>query len=281
MWGLVILAAGAEAVLYLTNGFGGRWRLVARSAGIAVAVIAVGALDLRSWNKEYRTEDLRVSLAAPHPNQLGTGELDLNFLIVNKAQGSLLEEVLAIEIATTDTSKDASTRNAALCKLEVSNLMGKGLREGLVHPSQKALHISAPRPSKGLPPPAYGSYANLPFQDDNKLDVVYYDPKTISVAGKNFANLSIGLETGQPLALAVHFETDPASWSVHNVLVLCGAIRYVSTIGQDTWAVCPVQAISQIWDADGKGFGVSGGPTTANQYVFGTNSNDSRCGVWP
>ena len=126
-WSLVILAAAIEAALgYAASTHpSSRKRWTARVA-ILVAMIVVGFLNLHAHQTEHSKEDVRVNFHFPHPNQLGSEDLTLNFLIVNKAISSIvLVETLAVEIASTDfsnnTARDSAFCNAVLGRRSVGN----------------------------------------------------------------------------------------------------------------------------------------------------------------
>jgi len=119
-WGLVILVAAVEAILSVLKQktLWRRWqKWIVGLTAIVLAVAIVGASVFQAYRKEYLTEDLRVILQAPHSSQIGTDQLALNFLIAAKAPSSLiLEQTVAVEVASTDFSKNPA-RNSALCKL--------------------------------------------------------------------------------------------------------------------------------------------------------------------
>jgi hypothetical protein len=281
-WSFVILIAAIEAAISFSKQKV-HWRpwqrRLATLAAISAAVLVVGLLNWHAYRKEYLADDLRVNFQIPHPSQVGTNELALNFLVATKAPVSvLLEETVAVEIASTDFSNNPG-RNSELCKLLVTHIVGKALTENWLHPGQKILHHSMDRPPHTLPE-AYEDFGKpFPSPDDGKLDLAFYDLKTVSIGGKDSTPGPVTVEAGKPVAVVANFETDPASWGSHNVMTVCGAIRYLSGDGRDTWAVCPAQVIAQIYQ-NRKPMGQSAGPFATTPFVFGANSNDSRCGVW-
>lgn len=146
-----------------------RKRLTA-GATIAVAVLVVGLLNLHAYRTEYLKDDVRVNFQVPHPTQLGTNELALNFLILNKAQSSiLLEETVAAEIASTDFSNN-TFRDNAFCKLLPSWIAGRRVMDDWVHPAQAVLHHSVQKPAHFLDEANENWTTDPPFADDGKLD---------------------------------------------------------------------------------------------------------------
>jgi hypothetical protein len=281
-WSFVILTAAVEAAISFskqkTNWLPWQRRAAALAATL-IAVIVTGLLDWNAYRKEYLADDLRVNFQIPHPSQVGTNELALNFLVATKAPVSvLLEETIAVEIASTDFS-NSPHRNSELCRLVAPMIVGKAATEIWVHPNQKVLHHSMERPPHSLSD-AYEEFGKpFPFPDDGKLDMAFYEPKTVSNGGKDSSPGPVAVEGGKPVAVVANFETDPASWGNHNVITICGAIRYLSGDGRDTWAVCPAQVIAQVYQ-NGRPAGLSNGPFATTPFVFGANSNDSRCSVW-
>jgi hypothetical protein len=210
---------------------------------------------------------------------LGSGDLALTFLILNKAASSvLLEETVAVEIASTDFSNN-TFRNNALCKLLPAHIAAKSTSENFLHPGKVSLHRSMDKPAHFLDEANENFTPNPPFADDGKLDVAYYDPKSISTDGKELAPGPVAIDSGKALGVSAAFVTDPFSWDAHNVLTLCGAIRYLSNDGRDTWAVCPAQTVGQMYDSGG-GVGRAFGPFATTPFKLGSNSNDIRCGIW-
>jgi len=279
-WSLVILAAALEAIFHFfwQNARWPAWRKWATTISATVgALVIVGLLDWRAYQKEYLVDDLRVNFQTLHPFQVGTDKLSLNFLIAPKATAMLLEETVAIEVGSSDRSNDP-LRNSDLCKLLAPFIISKSTQETWVHPGQKVLHHSMERPPHSLRE-ANEDWGTLPSPDDGKLDLAIYEPKAILLNGKEFPVGPIAMEAGKPLAIAATFETDPAHWEVHNVTTICGAIRYLSADGRDTWAVCPAQVIAQMY-REGKSAGTSFGPFATTPFAFGSNSNDNRCGTW-
>jgi hypothetical protein len=282
-WSFVILIAAVEAALSFSKqkvDWQPWQRRMITLAAITVSILVVGVLDWQAYCKEYLIDDLRVNFQIPHPSQVGTNELALNFLVATKAAVSvLLEETVAVQIASTDFSNNPA-RNSELCKLLALHIVGKATTETWLHPNQKALHHSMGRPPTALPEANEDFGKPFPFPDDGKLDLAFYDPKTVSIGGKESGPSPVVVEAGKPVAVLANFETDPTSWATHNVITVCGAIRYLSGDGRDTWAVCPAQVAAQIYQ-NGNPMGQTGGPFATTPYVFGANSSDSRCGVWP
>lgn len=276
-WSLIILAAAVEAALsYRASGV--RKGLIA-GAAITVAFLVVGFLDFHAYRIQFFKDDVRINFQVPHPNQIGTAELALNFLILDKASSSILvEETLAAEIASTDSSNN-TFRDTAYCRLIPSWLVGRSLMESWVHPGQTVLHHSLQKPAHFLDNANENWTADPPFADDGKLDVAYYDPKSISIEGKEITPGPLGIEPGKSLGVSANFATDPARWDAHNVLTLCGVIRYLSSDGRDMWAICPVQNVARLFQ-NGKPAGQTGGPFATTPFVLGKNENDPRCGVW-
>lgn len=282
-WSFVILVAAVEAALSFSKqkiDWKPWQRAATAMSAILIAVVVVGLLDLQAYRKEYLADDVRVNLQVPHPTQVGTTELSLNFLVATKAPVSiLLEETVAVEVASNDFSNNP-LRNTALCKLLAPYIVGKATMETWVHPGQKTLHHVMDRPPQSL------SEANEdfsgkppPYRDDGKLDLAYYEPKFVLAAGNAAAPAPVAVEAGKPAAVVAVFDTDPASWSTRNVMTVCGAIRFLSGDGRDTWAVCPAQVVAKMYEK-GTQAGPIEGPFFTTPFVFGTNSSDNRCSVW-
>ena len=139
---------------------------------ILVAMIVVGFLNLHAHQTEHSKEDVRVNFHFPHPNQLGSEDLTLNFLIVNKAISSIvLVETLAVEIASTSL---ATTRPETVPFAMPSWVAGRSAMESLAHPGQKVLHHTTQKPAHFLTEANENWTTNPPFADDGKLDVAYY-----------------------------------------------------------------------------------------------------------
>jgi hypothetical protein len=281
-WSLVILAAAVEAALCYTaakRSWPPLRKVLTAGVAIAVAILVVSLLNLHAYRIEFLNDDVRVNFQVPHPNQLGTSELALNFLILNKAPSSiLLEETVAAVIASTDFSNN-TFRDSAYCKLVPGWLTGRKLTENWLHPGQTVLHNSSAKPAHFLEEANENWTTDPPFADDGKLDMAFYDPKSIMVDGREFPSGPMGIEPGKPLGISATFVTDPAQWGAHNVLTLCGAIRYLSSDGRDTWAVCPAQIFGWMFQ-NGQPAGQTGGPFASTPFMLGRNSNDSRCGIW-
>jgi hypothetical protein len=281
-WSIVILALPIEAAWGYADSKR-YWRSERRrwikGSAVAAALLLVGALNYGGYRSEYRKDELRVNFQAPHPNQLGTSELTLNYLVLNKAQASiLLEETLVAVVASTDFSNN-TFRDSAYCKLVVSWIPGRSMMENWTHPGQSVVHHSLQKPVHFLAEANENWTKNPPFADDGKLDVAYYDPKSISIEGKELPPIPWSIEPSKSVGVSAAFITDPAPWDAHNVVTACGVIRYLSSDGRDTWAVCPAQIIGKMFQ-DGKPAGQTGGPFATTPYAFGRNSNDARCGVW-
>jgi hypothetical protein len=214
--------------------------------------------------------------------QLGTDKLDLDYVVLNKGLAPILiQELSAIQIATTDVSDDPYRNygNGEICKLLPGiYLTVEPPKEA--HPGRKSLHFSVDRPA---PPPAqtaYGSegFARLP--DDNKLDVARYDPKALSESGKDIAGVAITIEAGKAASFAASFDTDPAAWGSHNVLILCGAIKYLRSDGLESWAVCNAwMAVSKYKDEKSTGVLGEARPLIGPSAVA-VGSKESGCRVW-
>ena len=141
--------------------------------------------------------------------------------------------------------------------------------ESLAHPGQKVLHHTTQKPAHFLTEANENWTTNPPFADDGKLDVAYYDPTHVTVDGKEIAPVPLGIEAGKPLGIAATYSTDPAVWDAHNVLTLCGAIRFLSSDGRDTWAVCPAQTAAHIFENGSPGFALTAGPFATTPFVTG------------
>ena len=280
-WSFVILIAVMEAALGFTKRK--KWwpwqKRTVNIVAVTVALAVVGLLDWNAYRKEYLTDDLRVNFQIPHPNQVGTSNLAVNFFISTKAPVSvLLEETVLVQIASTDFS-NSPHRNSDYCKLVANAIVGKAATEGWVHPNQMALHTTMEKPPRAASDANEDYGKPFPFSDDGKIDMAFYEPASVSVAGNSVAPTPVTVEGGKPVAVVANFMTDPASWGSRNVMTICGAVRYLAGDGRDTWAVCPAQVVAQIYQ-NGKPAGQSAGPFATTPFVFGSNSNDSRCSVW-
>jgi hypothetical protein len=166
-WGLVILATVGEVTWRGLKDAAGwkRWQKYGLySLASALSISFVCWLGFQAYRKEYLTEYLHVSFNLPHPGQIGTDRLDLNYVILNKNLFSVLvKEIMAIEIATTDFSNDPS-RNAELCGLQALHFHDNIVKDTWPHPGTKVLHSAMDRPP--LPPAAYGAQGSPPFPDD-------------------------------------------------------------------------------------------------------------------
>ena len=206
-WSFVILIAAVEAAI----GFQNKDPLAAmakngdcRSCNCRRGSV-VGFLDWQAYQKEYLADDLRVNFQIPHPNQIGTGELALTFLVATKVPVSvLLQETAVIEVMSTDFSNNPG-RNNDLCKLLPSFVVGRAIRENWLHPGQKALHELMDKPPR---PPSdvnedFGK--PFPFSDDGKLDLAFYDPKTVLVGGEEATPAPVAVEAGKSVAVVRKF----------------------------------------------------------------------------
>jgi hypothetical protein len=188
IWGLVVLATATETILFFLKGL--PWtRLFKWAAGVLaiapVFVFFVLGVAMPAYRKEFLTQELRVNFSAPHPGQIGTDKLDLKYFILNQSLNPIvIEEISAIQIATTDFSTNPY-RNNALCTLQAPFLPTWALMERKPHPSRKVMHTSMAKPSLPAAEKAYLRESDLPFQDDGKLDVASYLPKTLLEGGKD------------------------------------------------------------------------------------------------
>jgi len=248
-WSLVILAAAGETALFYLKPV--EWRksrkwAIGSLATMTVAAVVVWQIVWPAYRKQFLIEDLSASLRIPDPSQLGGDSLDLNYLVLNKSAGSILiEEMFAVEIATTDFSINPA-RNAELCRIQ-GIYLGRAMYNSLAHPARKVVHVSMDRPSL----PSLPSVEKLPgfeveFQDDKKLDVATYDPKNSSGNGTDLPSTARSLEAGKAISVAATFDTDAAAWGNHNVMVACGAIKYLRSDGRAAWAVCPASIVAHV-----------------------------------
>jgi hypothetical protein len=155
------------------------------------------------------------------------------------------------------------------------------MMETWLHPGRKVLHASMDRPALPTAQIAYGLAGPPPFQDDKKLDVAIYDPTTLSDDGKDVAHGGISIEAGKAASFAASFDTDPATWDTHNVMTVCGAIKYLRGDGFETWAICPAWTVARMYK-NGKPAGELTGPGSPMGFTITTvttGSNESACGV--
>jgi hypothetical protein len=276
-WCFVIVAAATEATYRFLSQTNQWTRLQKGIAAFAVTALVVPFISWTIWQayrRGFQTEDLRLAFNVPHPNQIGTDRLDLNYVILNKSSTPLLiEEIVALEIATTDFSNNPS-RTGTVCKSQVLYIPGRAVREIFTHQGQKVLHELQNRPTL---PEAYVR-GTPPFPDDEKLDVAIYEPKTLSANEKSFATRAFSIDAGKASSLTATFDTDEAAWGTHNVVVICGAIKYLTSAGQDTWAACPASVIAQLYE-DGKQIGQLGGPAGSKSFTISTVGSSEECGV--
>jgi hypothetical protein len=277
VWSIVILASITEATVWFLNQVSWR-RLIKVSFALAVAVIVVPLISLviiwQAYKKEFSAADFSVTFNVAHPAKIGTDRLDLNYLILNKGSTPLLiEEVLAVELSTTDFSNNPA-RNGSLCASQVMGIPGRGNTERFSHPGQTVLHETQIRPELT---PAFTRGDPPPFQDDEKLDAAIYEPKSVTSNEKDIGIRAFVVEKAS--SVTATFDTDPAVWSAHNVMVICGAIKYLASNGQEMWAVCPAQLRAQIYQ-DGKPLGEIGGPAGPRSFtIYSATSSGGLCGV--
>jgi hypothetical protein len=276
-WCIVIAAAAGEAAFrFLSRA---QWKQGQKYMA-AFAVIAIVAPFIfwtvwQAYRKEFLTDDLRLTFNVPHPSQIGTDGFDLNYVISNKGSTSLLiEEIIAVEIATTDFSNNPS-RNGVLCKPQVLGIPGRGVREIFAHPGRKVLHEFQNRP---ILPEAF-SQGEPAFPDDEKIDMAIYEPKKVLENGKEFAIRAVTIETGGASSFTTSFDTDPVDWGSRNVIVICGAIKYLASAGQEMWAACPAYVSARTYK-DGKPSGALGGPAGPRSFTINAaESTEGFCGV--
>jgi hypothetical protein len=279
-WGLVILAAAVETIFLvwkpaIWRGLAIIWRGLAI---VVVFLVVVLGVAVPAYRKEFLTGDLRVNFSVLHPAQLGTEKLDLGFDILNKSVGPVvIEDIFAVQIATTDFSNNPH-RNIELCKIQGLYPLGRNIIEAWPHPNQKVLHTSMNKPVLPYPEKTFGYEGQLPFQDDGKLDIAVYNPKTLLESGKDVAIGALGVEAGKAISVVASFDTDVAAWDTHNVVVVCGAINYLGTDGHAASAVCPVTVVAHVY-RDGKPFGTLVGPGRSAPYTITAGSNDGLCDV--
>jgi hypothetical protein len=217
----------------------------------------------QAYRKEFLTDDLRLTFNVPHPRQIGTEGFDLNYVISNRGSTLvLIEEIIALEITSTDFSNNPS-RNGVLCKPQVLGIAGRGVREIFAHPGRKVIHEFQNRP---ILPEAFARGAP-PFPDDEKIDVAIYEPKTLLENGKDTGIRAVTIDAGEARSFTASFDTDQADWGVHNVIVICGAIKYLASAGQEMWAACPAYVSAHVYE-DGKQSGVMGGLAGPRSYTI-------------
>src|ERR1700730_7440395 len=178
-WGVVIIAATAETILFFLKPV--TW--VKSAAGLlllaSVSLFVVRGIAIPAYRKEFLTEELRVNFSVLHPAQVGTDKLDLGYALLNRSLGSIvIEGIFAVQIATTDFSNNP-LRNSELCMVQGLYAPGMNMMETWPHPGRKVLHSSMDRPSLPAAEKMVGYEGDLPFQDDGKLDVAIYKPKTL------------------------------------------------------------------------------------------------------
>jgi len=234
-------------------------------------------------------EELRVNFGVPHPAQIGTDNLDVNYAVLNKSLSPIvIEQVVLVQIETVDFSTNPS-RNSELCKPIALYTSGRVFSERWLRPTRKVLHLSADKPSlpaaenKPSLPAAekmfFGNEWEPPFHDDGKLDVAVYDPKTLLLeSGKDTTSGRFSVDAGKAISLTASFDTDTAAWDAHNVVVICGAINYIGSDGHAVWAVCPATILAHLYH-NREPMGSMGGAVTSQPYTITTGSNEGLCGV--
>jgi hypothetical protein len=275
-WCAVILVAGFEVAARLLKEDGlNKWKRWGAQVIMVPVVAIVAWLGWHAYRKEFLTEDFRVTFNVPRPNQIGTDRLDLNYVIRNEGSTPLLiEEVIALEIATTDFSNNP-TRSGTLCESQVLGVPGRAVRESaFVHPGRKVIHElqNKPRLPQAFIP------GDPPFRDDEKVDVAIYEPKTILENEKDVGFRAVSIDIGKASSLTASFDTDPAAWNTHNVTVICGAIKYLGRAGYDVWAVCPAWFDARAYQ-NGQLASQHSGPAGPKSFAIAAGSSEALCGV--
>jgi len=72
-----------------------------------------------------------------------------------------------------------------------------------------------------------------PYPDDGKLDLTFYEPKSVLIGGKEAVPAPVVVDAGKSAAVVAVFETDPATWGTRNVMTICGGLRYLSGDGRE------------------------------------------------
>lgn len=282
VWSLVILAAAAETVLlFLRPVDWKKWRkwTAGLSVMVVVFLLVVWIVALPSYRKEFLTEDLRVNFGVPHLTEIGTDTLELNYTILNKSSNSIaIEELELVQIETVDLSNNPS-RNSQLCKPIALPTSGRAFTEMWRHPGRKVLHFSTDKPSLPASEKTFGYNGEPVFDDDGKLDVSTYTPKTLLLeGGKDTTRGQFSIDAGKAISLTASFDTDPAAWDKHNVVVVCGAINYLGSDGHPMWAVCPATILAHLYES-GKPAGAISGASISPPYTIITAPNEGLCGV--
>ncbi len=283
VWSLVILAAAAETILLFLRPVDWKqwkkWSVGLTAMGIVFSSV-VWVVALPSYRKEFLTDDLRVNFGIPHPSQIGTDKLDLNYAILNKSLSSIvIDQVVLVQIETVDFSNNPS-RNSQLCKPIALYTSGRAFSETWLHPTRKVLHSSANKPPLPASEKMFGYEGEPPFHDDGKLDFATYNPKTLTLeGGKDTTSGRFSIDVGKAISLTASFDTDSAAWDAHNVVVVCGAINYIGSDGHAVWAVCPATILAHLYHNNGEPAGAMGGSVTSQPYTITTEPNEGLCGV--
>jgi hypothetical protein len=253
-----------------------RWKKWGVSLLAATAVVPlVYMLVYQAYKKEFLTEMLRINFDIPHPNQTDGDRLDINFLIHNKGSSPILiEKISAIKIETTDLSNNP-WRNAELCKQNGVYRPYESMMTWL-HPEGKVSHTLMDKPSFPPAPSKYGSEGGLPFPDDKKLNIANYDTSALSEGGKDVVG-AISIDAGKAVSFAASFDTDPTTWNTHNVMIICGPIKYVRSDGEETWAVCPAWTAAHLYQG-AMATGLASGGSPKGFTIDSTGSKESACG---
>lgn len=281
IWSLVIFATATETILFFLKPvpWRGSFKWAAGLLAISpVFLFVVLGVAMPAYRKEFLTEELRVNFSAPQPAQIGVGKLDLEYFILNRSLNPIvIGEISAVQISTTDFSTNPN-RNNELCRIQALLLPSWGFMEGQPHPNRKVMHASMAKPLLPAAEKTYVHESDLPFQDDGKLDVAFYIPKTLLEGGKDVAGGAFSIDAGKAISLAASFDTDSVTWDTHNVLVICGAIKFLGKDGHTAWAACPVTTVAHMYQF-GKPMGVLRGSANTAPYTITTQLNEGPCGV--
>jgi hypothetical protein len=268
-WGFVILVVVLEFAWRISDNMRSLQQWAIRAPAV-LFIIPVMFLAQQAYYREFLSENLYLSFDVPHPSQIGSDNLDLDYLILNKGTlGVLIEQVIAIEISMTDFSVNPA-RNAELCKLPGPYVRNNIMRDTAPHPTSKVLHLSMERPPYTIAAPNFDDLT--PFEDDKKLDVSTYDPKTLVSSGTDVITKGISIEAGKAAYLRASFDTDAAPWQQHNVVIICGAIRYLRGDGRESMAVCPAWTVAHLFQ-NGKPDGQLLGPGSATGFTLKAGPN--------
>jgi hypothetical protein len=260
-WGLVILATALEVTWHISDNQN-RWpKLIIRSVVVIFLVPIVSFLAYQAYRREYDGKYLYVAFDVPHPPQVGTDNLELNYVLLNNGISPILvEKVTMLETVTTDFTYNPH-RNIELCNFARPFFRSERMREFYPPTDGKVYHLPMNRPTlpvatlvEGVPP----------FPDDGKIDVASYAPKTLLDNGKDVIG-AISIDAGKATSLTASFEMDPVSWEAPNVVILCGGRKYLQGGGIEIFTVCPAWILAHDF-RDGKPFVQLFGPASPTGF---------------